>query len=95
MWLDYPRRVVMSRVVRRTASRGLRRTELWHGNRESLRNALRWDPHRNVVRWAWTSHAPNRERYAALQRQSPVAVVRLRSPRAAEAWLATLAQPPS
>ena len=93
VWLDYPRRVVMSRILRRTVGRGLRRTELWHGNREDLRNLLRLDPERNVVRWAWTSHAPNRERYAALQRESRVPVVRLRTPREADRWLAAVTPP--
>jgi adenylate kinase family enzyme len=90
VWLDYPRRVVMWRVVRRTISRGLRRTELWHGNRENLANLLRLDADRNVVLWAWWSHVANRTLYEALERSSPVLVVRLRSPRRAERWLATL-----
>ena len=47
----------MPRVVRRTLWRGLLRTELWHGNREDLRNLLRRDPDQNVVLWSWTSHA--------------------------------------
>lgn len=88
VWLDYPRRVVMSRVVRRTLSRGLRRTELWHGNRENLANLVRADREQNIVLWAWTSHAGNRARYEAVQRESAVPVVRLRSPREADRWLA-------
>ena len=44
VWLDYPRRTVMARVVRRTLRRGLLRTELWHGNRENLRNVLKRGP---------------------------------------------------
>src|SRR6476620_4079213 len=44
VWFDYPRRTVMARVVRRTLWRGLLRTELWHGNRENLRNVLNADP---------------------------------------------------
>src|SRR5680860_314425 len=32
VWLDQPRWVTVPRVVRRTASRGIRRTELWNGN---------------------------------------------------------------
>ena len=44
----------MSRVVRRTLRRGLLRTELWHGNREDLRNLLDRDPEQNVVLWSWT-----------------------------------------
>lgn len=92
VWLDYPRRTVMPRVVRRTLRRGLLRTELWHGNREDLRNLLDRDPERNVVLWSWTAHAPNRARYAELSAESPIPVIRLRTPREARRWLATFAR---
>jgi len=87
VWLDYPRRTVMARVVRRTLRRGLMRTELWHGNREDLRNLLTVDPDQNVVLWSWTSHARNRTRYSELSAESSIPVVRLRSPREASRWL--------
>jgi len=88
VWLDYSRPVVMGRVVRRTLSRGLRRTQLWHGNRESLTNLLQRDPDHNIVLWAWTTHAATRARYEDLRRESAVPLVRLRTPRDAERWLA-------
>ena len=88
VWLDFSRSVVMRRVVWRTVSRGLRRTELWHGNRENLTNLFRRDPDQNIVLWAWTTHAGNRARYEDLRRDSPVPVVRLRTPRDADRWLA-------
>ncbi|NUU18681.1 toxin [Cellulomonas humilata] len=90
VWLDYPRRTVMARVVRRTLRRGVLRTELWHGNREDLRNVLNADPDQNVVLWSWTSHARNRTRYTTLAAESPIPVIRLRSPREASRWLAGL-----
>ena len=61
----------MARVVRRTLRRGLLRTELWHGNRENLRNVLNADPDQNVVLWSWTSHARNRTRYSTLAARVP------------------------
>ena len=85
VWLDHPRRVVMARVVRRTLWRGLIRQELWHGNRESLADLRHREPEQNIVRWAWTTHPRVTERYAA-QADDP-RMVRLRGPRAAEAWL--------
>ncbi|MCC2308159.1 toxin [Cellulomonas chengniuliangii] len=90
VWLDYPRRTVMPRVIRRTLRRGLLRTELWHGNREDLRNLVSRDPEQNVVLWSWTAHTSNRARYAALAAESSTPVVCLRRPRDARRWLATL-----
>ncbi len=89
VWLDYPRRVVMPRVLRRTVVRGVTRRPLWHGNRERLANLLRRDPDENIVLWAWTEHDAYRDRYAALA-ASGAPVVRLASPREARRWLASL-----
>jgi len=63
VWLDPPKAVVMWRIVSRTFSRGARSTELWNGNRESLRNILRWGPEENIVRWAWTRFDTTRSKY--------------------------------
>lgn len=69
VWLDFPRSIVMRRLVLRTARRWLLREQLWNGNRESLRDVLSLDPERSVVRWSWTRHEPQRRCYAA-QRNS-------------------------
>lgn len=90
VWLDYPRRVVMRRVVVRTLRRGLLREELWHGNRERLRNLLRRDPDENVVLWSWTQHARYRAQYGALHDAGDVAMIRLRHPRETQRWLESL-----
>jgi adenylate kinase family enzyme len=56
VWLDLPKRYVRVRVVRRTFSRLLHRTELWNGNRESARNLFKTDPNESIIMWAWTQH---------------------------------------
>ncbi|MCW2928187.1 MAG: adenylate kinase [Thermoleophilia bacterium] len=88
VWLDLPRRVVMRRVLWRTASRMVLRTELYNGNREQPRALL--DPG-HPVRWAWSQHAARRAHTAALAAAHPtVRVVRLHTPREVAAWLARL-----
>lgn len=87
VWLDYPLPVVMGRVIRRTLRRLVTRQELWHGNREDWRRLLRTDPEQNIVLWTWQTHAGNRVRYLECAATGEVPVVRLRSPRAARAWL--------
>jgi len=54
--IDLPKRVVMTRVVKRTLLRIMKREELWNGNRESWRNVLSRDPMRNIILWAWNTH---------------------------------------
>ncbi len=61
VFLDLPKRVVMTRVVKRTILRIVKRERLWNGNRESWRNALSRDPMRNIILWAWISHAKYHE----------------------------------
>jgi adenylate kinase family enzyme len=91
VWLDYPFRVVLWRLFRRTMSRGLRRTELWNGNRESLRtHFLTRD---SLFLWAKNTHWKHRRQWPAVFRQPEMAhvrIVRLRSPREAAAWLRRL-----
>lgn len=87
VWLDYPRRVVMGRLFRRTARRVVRREELWNGNRESWRDLLNRSPENNILLWAWTTHTPNRSNYQRLAGDSSVPWVRLRSPRATTNWI--------
>jgi adenylate kinase family enzyme len=65
IWIDLPKPVVVRQVAWRTVKRGVLRQQLWNGNRERVRDILRWDPDKSIVRWSWTSHGPLRERYAA------------------------------
>jgi adenylate kinase family enzyme len=90
VWLDYPRRVVFPRMVRRTLSRVARRTELWNGNRERWTSLVKLNPRENIVLWSWTQHSLYRSSYQAASLADRQATwVRLRSPRDAERWLST------
>lgn len=89
VWLDLPRTRVLRQVMARTVRRGLRREELWHGNRERLGNLLRRDPERNIVRWAWTNHPVMRERMLA-RIAAGEGILRLRSRPEIDAWIASL-----
>lgn len=63
VWLDLSKAVVMWQVVSRTVRRAITREELWSGNHEPLRNFYRWDPHQNIIRWAWTQFDRRRSGY--------------------------------
>ena len=90
VWLDLPRWQVMWRVVRRSLWRGLRRTELWNGNRETLGA---WRDPGHPVWWAWKEHG-NRRRTIGERLQDGtwrhLLVIRLRSAAEARRWLAGL-----
>lgn len=87
VWLDFPRYVVLQRVLRRTLVRAALRVELWHGNRERWSSLVRREPEENIVLWAWTQHDAYREHYADLAAEGTIPVIRLRSPRDAQQWL--------
>lgn len=87
VWLDLPKAVVMTQVVRRTVMRRLQRQELWNGNIEPPLRAFFSDPD-HIVRWAWKTHGSNAARVNAVaQQQSGPPVVRLRSHGDADRWL--------
>jgi adenylate kinase family enzyme len=88
VWLDLGRGVTVPRVVWRTFTRAIRRTELWSGNRESIRLALRAD---SIIWYAWREHPKYNQRYVGLETQGGGPTwVRLRSPRAVRHWLARI-----
>ncbi|HWV48642.1 MAG TPA: AAA family ATPase [Microbacterium sp.] len=91
VWLDYPYRVVRSRLLRRTLGRSILRTEMYNGNveRPIWRLLATRDPDENILAWQtrtlgyWSERMPEyAERFPHLR------IVRLRHPREADAWLA-------
>lgn len=84
VWLDYPRWIVLLRVIRRNAWWALRAQPVWSGNRMTWRRAV------SGVRHLTRSFAPKRSRYPSWLAGSGVRVVRLRSPRAARAFAVAL-----
>lgn len=67
VWLNYGRWTVFSRVLWRTVGRGVMRTQLSHGNRESLRMAfLSRD---SILLWSWSTFRKNRLKFAHLRQQ--------------------------
>jgi adenylate kinase family enzyme len=92
VWLDYERRVIMARVIRRTIVRATLRTELWSGNRERWRHLLRPS---HPIRWAWnTWERRRRETAERLGREdyAELVVLRLRHPRETRQAIALLAE---
>ncbi len=91
VWLDYPIVVNLWRLFWRACRRIRSGEELWNGNRESFRmNFLSRD---SLFLWVLTTHRRRRRQYEALlysPQYAAIAVVRLRSPKAADRWLADI-----
>jgi adenylate kinase family enzyme len=90
VWLDYPRNLVMARVIRRSIIRAIDRKELWNGNKESVRN---WIDPEHPIRWAWSRHHRKHSEYAARfaePRYAHLDVHQFTSPRAAREWLGAI-----
>lgn len=86
--IDYPRRVSLSWLVRRTVQRAISGEEACNGNVETWRRMLSPD---SILVWHFRSFARKRAQITAWE-SDPVAppVVRLRSPPETERWLAML-----
>ncbi len=88
IWLNYSLRVTLSRLLRRTARRIVLGESCCNGNRESLSKALSRD---SIIWWALRSYRRRRREYPRLLKAREAAgtwVVKLRSPKEAEKWLA-------
>ena len=99
VWLDLPRPLVMWRVTSRSFVRVVRRTELWNGNRESLRTCSRCTT--PSARWcvgrgtAWSGYRRMYVPEMASATWADLRWYRLRSPRAVAQWLSAVSKPRS
>ena len=89
VWLDYPYRVVRSRLLRRTLARGILRTPLWNGNVEKpIWQMWRGEPEENILLWQTNTLHKWAERMPGVIEHFPhLTIVRLRHPRETEKWL--------
>jgi adenylate kinase family enzyme len=88
VWLDLPLPLILRRLAVRSAGRLARRTELWNGNRESLRGVL-WG-RESLIWWAVGRHREYRATLPELLARpeyDQTTVVRLRTPSQVRAWL--------
>jgi adenylate kinase family enzyme len=91
VWLDFPRRVVMRRVIRRSFDRAWHHQEIFNGNTETF---AAWLDPEHPVQWAWTQYTQRRldmRARIADPRYPTLRATRLRSPRAARRWLDVVA----
>jgi adenylate kinase family enzyme len=91
IWLDYGLPRILRQLIGRIFSRGLRRQELWNGNRESV--VRHFTSRESLILWAFTSRRKYRGDYPdafGSEGMRNVRVVRVRSPRELERVLAPL-----
>ena len=92
VWLDYPRRVVLPRLLRRSVRRSATGQRLFGGNVETWRG---WLAPGHPFWHAVTTFGQRRAYLAARTGTEPgTAVVRLRTPRDLDRWLADLEPSP-
>lgn len=89
LWLDYPYRVVRTRLLRRTIGRSVLRTRMWNDNVEKpIWRMFSGDPEENIIAWQTKTLHKWTERMAEVPGDFPhLAIVRLRHPRETERWL--------
>ncbi|WP_314647848.1 AAA family ATPase [uncultured Microbacterium sp.] len=94
IWLDYPYRVVRSRLLRRTISRSILRTKMWNGNVEKpIWRMFGGTPEENILAWQTATLTKWAERMPLAAAEFPhLVIVRLRHPREAERWLRAQAE---
>lgn len=94
VWLDYPRALVMARVLKRSFHRAWTGDELWPGtgNRETF---ARWLSSEHPIRWAWDTYRRRKRDYTAMFANPALAHIekhRVQRPWEAEALIEELAR---
>ena len=91
VWLNYPLRVLIWRLLHRTLRRTLRREELWSGNRE--RFFVQFFSRESLFLWLLRTYWRRRRTYPiAFKRpeHSHLEIVLLRSQKETRVWLSTI-----
>ncbi|MEU5087722.1 adenylate kinase [Streptomyces sp. NPDC021356] len=90
IWLDYTRRVIMPRVLRRSVRRTVTREVVFGGNRETW---VGWLSREHPVWWSWSQHRTRRRDIALRLRDPRFASLETRRfgrPQDTAAWLASV-----
>lgn len=90
LWLDYPKRVIMPRILRRSLRRTITREPLFGGNRETWSD---WLSKEHPVWWSWSQHARRHQEIAHRTgdpRFAPLSTLRFNRPAETATWLASL-----
>ncbi|HYM14449.1 MAG TPA: hypothetical protein VEZ14_02695 [Dehalococcoidia bacterium] len=91
VWLDFPLRLTVPRVLRRSWRRWRRGEFLWGTNRERFWPQLKlWSPQSSLVAFNVKWHRPGRRRYEAAMADPAwrhITFVRLRRPGEVRSWL--------
>lgn len=92
LWLDYPTRIQMARLIRRTVRRRLQREQLWNGNYEPpLWKTLIDEDH--ILRWGWRTRKKLKPVIPTLEGRFPgLHVVHLTHPSQTSRWVRALAR---
>jgi len=91
IWLDYSRRVVFWRVLKRSVGRILTREPLWSGNKETFRKTFLSKD--SILLWSFQTYKIRKEQYEELTRTpefSHLNIVRFKTPCEAERFLANV-----
>jgi adenylate kinase family enzyme len=91
VWLDFSLPLVLRRLAKRSWRRVRSNEVLWSGNQEQVRNFFKIRPTDNLFLWTIKTHRGRKRTYPKAVAAYPnLRLVRLRTPRDLEAWLAGL-----
>ena len=91
VYLDYSFGRTFWQLLNRTIRRSVRKEELWHGNRESIRKSI--FSRNSILLWLFQTYGRRRRQYAMLMEHPENAhlhFVHLRTPTMTQEWLSSL-----
>lgn len=90
IWLDFPFRIVLRRILWRTVSRSITGKELWNGNRETFRNMF---SKKSMIVWVFQTYWKRKKGFSRMMTMpgyDEIEWLRFQHPREARMWLKSL-----
>jgi len=87
IWLDYPFRIVLRRVLLRTFKRVLKKEELWNGNYESLKKTFSRE---SIIVWVFQTYWKRKKEVPRMLAWFDAEKLRFHHPLEARRWLGSI-----
>jgi adenylate kinase family enzyme len=84
IWLDYPFRIILRRVLWRTLKRLITKEELWNGNRESWKMTF---SKKSIIAWVFKTYWKRKKKNPKMLELFEAEKLRFNHPRQVERWL--------
>lgn len=93
IWLDYSKKLIMWRILKRSIYRILSREALWANNKETIKKTFL--SKESIILWSWNTYEVRKKQYIDLienPEYANIKMIRIRTPKESDKFLKSIAR---